>query len=164
MIILKLTVLQINIKNCSLSTVLTSTDQKSLKRWYYPPSHRLIKDLRVTGVHPVSLTQLSTHLRQLLLQCANSIASFQVNPMSFKSLRIMSCQFSGAFLFLLLRFQYKAWFGILQSSVYGRPHIGANGVSGPLENGWKIKKRKHAKRAVFYDYVIFWEQSGQACV
>jgi len=26
----------------------------------------------------------------------------------------------------------------------------------------KVKKRKHAKRAVFYVYVIFWEQSGQA--
>ena len=33
-----------NIKNCSLSVMLTATDQKSLKRWYYPPSlasHRL---------------------------------------------------------------------------------------------------------------------------
>ena len=32
----------INTKNCSLSIVLTATDQKpqkSLKRWYYPPSH-----------------------------------------------------------------------------------------------------------------------------
>jgi len=28
----------------------------------------------------------------------------------------------------------------------------------------KIKKRKHAKRAVFYVYVIFREQSGQASV
>ena len=28
----------------------------------------------------------------------------------------------------------------------------------------KIKKRKHAKRAVFYVYVIFREQSGQADV
>ena len=34
----------INTKNCSLSTVLTATHQKpqkSLKRWYYPPSHCL---------------------------------------------------------------------------------------------------------------------------
>ena len=34
----------INIKNCSLSTVLTATDQKpqkSFKRWYYLPSHCL---------------------------------------------------------------------------------------------------------------------------
>jgi len=33
-----------NTKNCSLSIVLTATDhkpQKSLKRSYYPPSHRL---------------------------------------------------------------------------------------------------------------------------
>ena len=45
----------------------------------------------------------------------------------------------------------------------------------PWKKGWKIKKRKHAKnssflclcyilRAVFYVYVIFWEQSGQAGV
>jgi len=35
---------------------------------------------------------------------------------------------------------------------HGRPHIGANGVSWPpLENGWKIKKRKHAtKRSFLY--------------
>ena len=36
--------MNINIKNCSLSIVLTATDQKtqkSLKRWYYTPSHRL---------------------------------------------------------------------------------------------------------------------------
>jgi len=34
----------INTKNCSLSIVLTATDQKpqkSLKTWYYPPSHCL---------------------------------------------------------------------------------------------------------------------------
>jgi len=37
-------VIIINTKNCRLSIVLTATDQKpqkSLKRWYYPPSHRL---------------------------------------------------------------------------------------------------------------------------
>jgi len=31
-------------------------------------------------------------------------------------------------------------------------------------NGWKIKKRKHTKIAVFYVCVIFWEQSGRAGV
>jgi len=39
-----LVLLEINAKNCSLSIVLTATDQKpqkSLKRWYYPPSHCL---------------------------------------------------------------------------------------------------------------------------
>ena len=38
------TLIEINIKNCSLSIVLTATDQKpqkSLKRWYFPPSHCL---------------------------------------------------------------------------------------------------------------------------
>ena len=48
---------------------------------------------------------------------------------------------------------------------HGRPHIGANAVSWPpWKNGWKMKRRKHAKRAVFYVFVIFWEQSGQAGV
>jgi len=33
----------------------------------------------------------------------------------------------------------------------GRPHIEANGVSWPpWKNGWKIKKRKHAKSSVFW--------------
>ena len=32
------------------------------------------------------------------------------------------------------------------------------------QNEWKIKKRKHTERAVFYVYVIFWQQSGQAGV
>ena len=33
---------------------------------------------------------------------------------------------------------------------HGRPHIGANGVSWPpWKNGWKIKKRKHAKKSTF---------------
>ena len=50
-------------------------------------------------------------------------------------------------------------------STHGRPHIAAQGVSWPCwKNGWKTKKRKHAKRWVFYVYVIFWEQSGQAGV
>ena len=38
------TLIEINTKNCCLSIVLTETDQKpqkSLKRWYYPPSHCL---------------------------------------------------------------------------------------------------------------------------
>jgi len=47
---------------------------------------------------------------------------------------------------------------------HGRPRIGVNSQLTPWKNGWKIKKRKHAKRAVFYVYVIFWEQSGQAGV
>ena len=34
--------------------------------------------------------------------------------------------------------------------MHGRPHIGANGVSWrPWKNGWKIKKRKHAKKSSF---------------
>ena len=62
-----------------------------------------------------------------------------------------------------------AWMEInerkLNACVHGRPHIGANGVSWlQLEKWMKIKKREHAKRAVFYVYVIFWEQSGQAGV
>ena len=33
---------------------------------------------------------------------------------------------------------------------HGRPHTGANGVSWPPEeNGWKINKRKHAKKSSF---------------
>ena len=33
---------------------------------------------------------------------------------------------------------------------HGRPHIGANGVSWPpWKNGWKINKRKHAKKSSF---------------
>ena len=36
----------------------------------------------------------------------------------------------------------------------GRPHIGANGVSWlPWKNGWKIKKRKHAKKSSFLNGV-----------
>ena len=40
-------------KNCSLSIVLTSTDQKpqtSLKRWYYPPSHRLNVNVMLSNI------------------------------------------------------------------------------------------------------------------
>ena len=46
---------------------------------------------------------------------------------------------------------------------HGRQHIGPRGKWGQ-KNGWKIKKRKHTKMAVFYLYVIFWEQAGQADV
>jgi len=45
------------------------------------------------------------------------------------------------------------WVGLLQVSsihIHGRPHRGANGVSWPpWKNGWKIKKRKHAKKSSF---------------
>ena len=44
---------QINTKNCSLSNVLTATDQKpheSLQRWYYPPSHRLNVNVMLTNI------------------------------------------------------------------------------------------------------------------
>jgi len=43
-------------------------------------------------------------------------------------------------------------------------HRGKWGQLTPWKNGWKNKKRKHAKRAVFCVCVIFWEQSGQAGV
>jgi len=52
--------LKINIKNCSLSIVLTATDQKlqkSLKRWYYPPSHRLNVNVMLDWLSIVSLIQ-----------------------------------------------------------------------------------------------------------
>ena len=38
-------------------------------------------------------THWAPHWRRLFRVCANSSASSQVNPMSFKSFRIMSCQF-----------------------------------------------------------------------
>jgi len=41
---------------------------------------------------------------------------------------------------------------------------GQMGPADPPGNGWKIKKRKHAKRAIFNVYAIFWEQLGQAGV
>jgi len=43
-------------------------------------------------------------------------------------------------------------------------HRGKWGQLTPWINGWKIKKRNHAKKAVFSVYVIFWEQSGQVGV
>jgi len=58
----------------------------------------------------VSKAHWATRRRQLLLGCASSLASSQLNPVSFKSLRITSRQFSPGlpgFLFVLLRFQYK---------------------------------------------------------
>jgi len=46
--------------------------------------------------------------------------------------------------------------------IHPQPWASAHsGKWGPWKNGWKIKKRKHA---VFYVYVIFWKQSGQAGV
>ena len=53
---------------------------------------------------------------------------------------------------LLYRNDWTAW---------ASAHRGKWGQLTPLENGWKIKKRKHAKKEVFW---IFWEQSGQAGV
>jgi len=51
------------------------------------------------------------------------------------------------------------------SWVHGRPHIGANGVSYPPgKMDEKLKSKNMQKRAVFYVYVIFWEQSEQADV
>ena len=48
---------------------------------------------------------------------------------------------------------------------HGRPHIGANGVSWPPgKMDEKLKSENMQKRAVFYVYVIFWKQSGQAGV
>ena len=44
---------EINTKNCSLSIVLTATDQKpqkSLKRWYYPPSHCLNVNMMLSNM------------------------------------------------------------------------------------------------------------------
>ena len=43
----------INTKNCSLSIVFTATGQKpqkSLKRWYYPPSHCLIVNVMLSNM------------------------------------------------------------------------------------------------------------------
>ena len=43
-------------------------------------------------------------------------------------------------------------------------HKGKWGQMTPLKNGWKWKSENMQKRAAFYVYVIFWEQSGQAGV
>lgn len=64
---------------------------------------------------PCRNTHWTTHQLQLLREWNNSSASFQVNPMYFKSFGMMSCQFFQL-LFVLLKFQFKACFGILQSS------------------------------------------------
>jgi len=50
------------------------------------------------------------------------------SDVSFKSLRTISCQFLWGlpgFLFMLLRFQFKAWLGILQSLVLITCPVGA---------------------------------------
>jgi len=64
----------INTKNCSLSLVLTATDQKlqkSLKRWYYPPSHCLNGNVMLR-------TALVTRFRQPLQM--NDFATFDTLP------------------------------------------------------------------------------------
>jgi len=53
---------------------------------------------------------------------------------------------------LLYRNDWTAW---------ASAHRGKWGQLTPMKNGWKIKKRKHAKKEVFW---IFWEHSGQAGV
>ena len=59
----------------------------------------VLPDLRPeTLVHPVLKTHWATRGHQLLLECANSLASSEVNPISFKSLLIMSCHFFRVFL------------------------------------------------------------------
>ena len=51
------------------------------------------------------------------------------------------------------------------SRIYGRPHIWANEVSWPPGKIYeKLNSENMQKRAVFYVYVIFWEQSWQAGV
>ena len=53
--------------------------------------------------------------------CFWNVPFHSLHPSStFKSFRIMSCQFFRClpgFLFMLLRFQFKAWFGTLQFSI-----------------------------------------------
>jgi len=44
---------------------------------------------------------------------------------------------------------FAAYGYIFSTWLHGRPHIGANGQLTPLKNGWKIKKRKHAKKSSF---------------
>ena len=61
-----------------------------------------------------------------------------------------------------IRLRFSSVFQAMRS--WASAHRGKWGQLTPLENGWKIKKRKHAKRAVFHVYVLFWEQSGQAGV
>ena len=64
---------------------------------------------------PCRNTHWTTHQLQLLRECNNSSASFQVNPMHFKSVRNDVLPVFQL-LFVLLKFQFKACFGILQSS------------------------------------------------
>jgi len=45
--------------------------------------------------------------------------------------------------------------------MHGRPHIWANGVSWPpWKNGWKIKKRKHAKKSSFLNGGWGWSDTS----
>ena len=68
------------------------------------------------------------------------------------------------FAYLTIRTAPSHLSSVAWRSVHGRPHIGANGVSWPpWKNGWKISENMQ-KRAVFYVYVISWEQSEQAGV
>ena len=60
----------------------------------------------------------------------------------------------------LMEFHWNLWM-----KPWASAHRGKWGqLNLPWKNGWKIKKWKHAKREVFYVYVKFWEQSGQAGV
>jgi len=45
------------------------------------------------------------------------------------------------------------------ASEHGRPHIRANGVSRHPKNGYKIKKRKHAKKDQFSMFMLYFESN-----
>ena len=50
-------------------------------------------------------------------------------------------------------------------AMHGRPHVGANGPADPPgKMDEKLASENMQKRAIFYVYVIFWEQSEQAGV
>ena len=60
---------------------------------------------------------------------------------------------------------FTPFYIVVVGPMHGRPHIGANDVSGlPGKMDEKLKSENMQKRAVFYVYVIFYEQSGQAGV
>ena len=69
--------------------------------------------------YDLSSSRVEDTLVYTLTPAASGMCQFtrliHVNPMSFKSLRIMSCQFFRGLPGFL--FQFKAWFGILQSSI-----------------------------------------------
>ena len=45
---------------------------------------------------------------------------------------------------------HTIWYDTIRYNTHGRPHIAANGVNWPPRKyGWKIKKRKHAKKSSF---------------